>query len=163
MIQVTHDQREAMIMADKIMLIKDGAKIALDTPIRLYESPPNIYTAEFIGRPSINTIASEIKNHELSLLNTTLNIQDSIKDQVVMVGIRPEDIIINNNGHFSGAVIMNEKDGQDNILTLETEYGQLLVRTTYKASEGERLFMSIRKSKVHLFNIVTGVNLNYID
>ena len=160
MVHVTHDQREAMSMADKIMIIKSGEVVACDKPIRLYESPINLYTAEFIGRPAINTLASEIKDHQLSLLNTTLSIHSSISDQIVMVGIRAEDIIINDGGHFSGVITNREIDGKDYIYTVETEFGQFLIRSNQDCLEGERVFMSIRKSKVHLFNIVDGTNLN---
>lgn len=160
MIGVTHDQREAMFMADKILILDKGRVIAIDTPIRLYDSPPNIFTAQFIGRPTINALASEIKDHKLALLNTTLNIQSTISDQVVMVGIRAEDIIFNDGGHFSGIITMKEKDGRDYIYTVETEYGQFLVRSNEDRMEAERVFMSIKKSKVHLFNIVSGSNLN---
>lgn len=160
MIQVTHDQREAMLMADNILIIKDGEIVSIGSPLSLYDNPPNIYTAEFIGRPEINTLASEIKDHKIALLNTTLNIHESINDQVVMVGIRAEDIIINERGHYSGVVTSKEKDGYDYIYAVETEFGKFMVRSNEDVSEGERIFMSIRKSKIHLFNIVTGNNLN---
>ena len=163
MIQVTHDQHEAMRLADYIAVIHEGKLYAFDTPMRLYETPPNLFTAEFIGAPSINTFASSIMNHQISLLNTTLRIADSVKDQVVMIGIRPEDIVVHDGGHFSGIVIHVEIESASRLLTVQTEFGEFVVRTNKNINEGERIFMSIRKKRVQLFDVVTGENLSRIN
>ena len=159
MIQVTKDQSEAMRLGNKILVLSEGELMACDTPRNLYENPVNLFTAEFIGTPRINTFASSIEHHRMELLNTTLNIAHNVDDQMVVVGIRPEDIIVNEGGHFSGIVTKVETDENSLLATIQSEFGQFFIRTNQELTEGERIFLSIRKTKVNLFDIHSGRRL----
>ena len=104
-IYVTHDQTEAMTMADRIVVMKDGYIQQIDTPINIYNNPANIFVAGFIGNPPMNFLSgvfdgkkfvldSEGEGDKLSFnLNAEqIKLLESYKDKNIIVGIRPEVI-----------------------------------------------------------------------
>ena len=100
-IYVTHDQTEAMTMATRIVVMKDGYIQQIGTPKEVYNYPENIFVGGFIGAPSMNFIKGKIidnafvaDNIKLSLNDSTLSKLKDYKD--IVLGIRPEDIYINN-------------------------------------------------------------------
>ncbi len=108
MIYVTHDQTEAMTMGDKIVIMKDGVVMQIDTPLNLYNYPDNKFVAGFIGSPSMNFVDGTIhqnggltfksKNGTVSL-NLNAAYSDKLKNynnKNVWLGIRPEDIYDSN-------------------------------------------------------------------
>jgi multiple sugar transport system ATP-binding protein len=104
MIYVTHDQTEAMTMGDKIVIMKDGVVMQIDSPLNLYNYPDNKFVAGFIGSPSMNFINGTLhQNGGLTFKSkggtVSLNLNTSYADKLkkfaakpVWVGIRPEDI-----------------------------------------------------------------------
>ncbi len=102
-IYVTHDQVEAMAMADRIVLLKDGRVQQIDTPYNVYNNPANMFVASFIGTPQINFIKGEIRDGcvHAGALKLQLNgdQQKRLKDyRTVVMGIRPEDIQVAEGG-----------------------------------------------------------------
>jgi len=100
-IYVTHDQVEAMTMADKMVVMKDGLIHQIDTPLNIYNSPSNLFVAGFIGSPAINQFKGKItakgKKFYFSVEDMNLEIPDTKKLQKyigndIIMGIRPEDI-----------------------------------------------------------------------
>lgn len=100
MIYVTHDQTEALILADRIVCMSNGYVQQIGTPIELYDHPANLFVARFIGLPPMNFI--DVKVQKGRLLNDYLNIPvpkryaNSLveyEDKEVVLGIRPEDIV----------------------------------------------------------------------
>ena len=109
MIYVTHDQTEAMTMGDRIVILKDGVIMQVDTPLNLYNHPENKFVAGFIGSPAMNFIQGKIINDGKLIfkssggrLNVTLSenhtekLRKSVNKEVWM-GIRPEDIALKAN------------------------------------------------------------------
>jgi len=103
MIYVTHDQIEAMTLADRIAVMKDGVIQQLDTPKQIYNKPSNLFVADFIGSPSMNFFTGKFlsANNSFSLNNSLINLnsyqfenQPSDKSDIVF-GVRPEDISLN--------------------------------------------------------------------
>jgi multiple sugar transport system ATP-binding protein len=103
MIYVTHDQVEAMTMADKIVVMKDGVIQQIDAALTVYNSPANLFVAGFIGSPAINVVEGTLKAEGNGLMFTcadysiALSAQQSevlagYKDKSILSGIRPEDI-----------------------------------------------------------------------
>jgi len=95
-IYVTHDQTEAMTMADRIAVINKGEILQVDSPSRLYEYPANTFVAGFIGTPPMNLLSGKIREQTLEIGN--LKIRASLPDiqsQEVIIGIRPQDLEIN--------------------------------------------------------------------
>ena len=103
MIYVTHDQIEAMTMADKIVVMKDGIIHQIDTPLNVYNFPVNLFVAGFIGSPAINTLKGELvnikdqysfvcKNITIPLTNKHKEALKNYKHKEIFFSIRPEDI-----------------------------------------------------------------------
>ena len=90
MIYVTHDQVEAMTLADRIVVINQGIIEQVGTPVELYNSPTNQFVAEFIGSPKMNMInLQDIRSLNLKNLN--------VPSEASKIGIRPEHISLANN------------------------------------------------------------------
>jgi multiple sugar transport system ATP-binding protein len=103
MIYVTHDQVEAMTMADRIVVMKDGIIHQIDTPLNIYNNPANIFVAGFIGSPAINmaegkliakdgTLHFDSGDYQLALTAKQAEILAAYRDKPIIMGIRPEDI-----------------------------------------------------------------------
>ncbi len=101
MIYVTHDQVEAMTMADKIVVMKDGVVQQIASPLDIYNNPVNLFVAGFIGSPSINIVHGTIirENDALYFKNDDISIEltkdaqfEKYIDKAIIMGIRPEDI-----------------------------------------------------------------------
>ncbi|MBL4645294.1 MAG: ATP-binding cassette domain-containing protein, partial [Rhizobiales bacterium] len=97
-IYVTHDQVEAMTLADKIVVLQGGRVEQVGTPMELYNDPDNIFVAGFIGSPAMNFISARL-----------LNLPDNIKT----IGLRPETISITDSGPISGKISHLEHLGAD--------------------------------------------------
>ena len=103
MIYVTHDQIEAMTLADRIAVMKDGVIQQLDTPKQVYNKPSNLFVADFIGSPSMNFFTGKFlsANNSFSLNNSLINLnsyqfENKPSDQSdIVFGVRPEDISLN--------------------------------------------------------------------
>ncbi|MET3926788.1 sn-glycerol-3-phosphate ABC transporter ATP-binding protein UgpC [Devosia sp. 2618] len=94
-VYVTHDQVEAMTMADKIVVMKDGYILQVGTPTDLYENPVDVFTARFIGSPSMNLVPASVAGGKLTLNGATWS-GGAIPgdDGKVLVGIRPHDLVV---------------------------------------------------------------------
>ncbi|ODT66882.1 MAG: sugar ABC transporter ATP-binding protein [Pelagibacterium sp. SCN 63-23] len=94
-VYVTHDQIEAMTMADKIVVMRDGNILQVGSPTDLYENPVDIFTARFIGSPSMNMLDGTIANGTLTIDSASLSgLTLPGHDGKVRVGIRPHDLVV---------------------------------------------------------------------
>jgi multiple sugar transport system ATP-binding protein len=139
MVYVTHDQVEAMTLADKIVVLNEGRIEQVGGPMQLYNSPANEFVAGFIGSPKMNFIAGERLN-----------------DRARTVGVRPEHISVSHSaGDWKGTVIHAEHLGADTNLYLDTEKaGLITVRIfgVYDAEAGATLFATPDPAKVYRFD-----------
>ncbi|WDR04312.1 sn-glycerol-3-phosphate ABC transporter ATP-binding protein UgpC [Devosia algicola] len=95
-VYVTHDQVEAMTMADRIVVMRDGRILQVGTPTEMYEQPVDIFTARFIGSPSMNLVTGTIKDGVLSVADATLADAKvaGLPNGAVQVGVRPHDLLV---------------------------------------------------------------------
>ena len=109
MIYVTHDQVEAMTLADRIVVLADGRVMQQGSPRELYEQPGNLFVAQFIGSPRMNVLPAN------AALCETLGLE---ADNVKTIGVRPEHIEVTDpsGGHSAGTVEVNEYLGADTFL-----------------------------------------------
>ena len=123
MIYVTHDQVEAMTLADKIVVLNAGLVEQVGSPMELYHTPANVFVARFIGSPSMNTVPCTVEaagvNARVKPLNgMSVKVQEVIPQGAVgkpaTFGVRPEDLTITTNGNaiFRGKVDIVEKLGE---------------------------------------------------
>ena len=141
MIYVTHDQVEAMTLADKIVVLSAGRIEQVGAPMELYNDPANAFVAGFIGSPKMNFVDGT-------------SIGDSA---AAMVGIRPEHLgISHEGGTWRGTVAHVEHLGADTNLYLDTEQaGRLTIRVfgEVKAVPGETLFATPQSERLYRFGI----------
>ncbi|WP_018856328.1 ABC transporter ATP-binding protein [Rhizobium sp. 42MFCr.1] len=140
MIYVTHDQVEAMTMADKIVVLNGGAIEQVGTPMALYNNPATPFVAGFIGSPKMNLFEAEI----------------AAREGCRIYGIRPEHIALSSTeGKWQGKVRHIERLGADTVIHLDVPELQVLVVRTdgdRQISVGETLFASPVNGKEHRFS-----------
>ena len=95
---VTHDQVEAMTLADRMIVMNNGNVEHIGTPLEVYTKPKTLFTAQFIGSPAMNIIKGESKNNQIGLSNGAILKTNSDHNGKVNVGLRPEDFKVDENG-----------------------------------------------------------------
>ena len=162
MIYVTHDQIEAMTLADRISVMKDGLIQQLDTPKQIYNKPANLFVAGFIGSPKMNFIKVNAidKSGSFNLVSDALNLQTNHKNlqnnTPYSLGIRPEHIEVceQQNSDLKVYVDFTEQLGSETYFYCQGEgIKQLIVHHTgqYKINKGEELYLRFKRDSVHLF------------
>ncbi|MEP5154275.1 sn-glycerol-3-phosphate ABC transporter ATP-binding protein UgpC [Planktotalea sp.] len=148
MVYVTHDQVEAMTLADRIVVLKDGVIMQVGTPRELYESPDNVFVAQFIGSPKMNLMSCADM--------TAFTRAPELKDGGVQLGIRPEHIGIVDagSGHCDGVVQVSEYLGADFFHYIDCgPLGLLTVRTSGAMHdiEGQTVGLNFESDNLHMF------------
>lgn len=166
-VYVTHDQIEAMTMADKIVVMHDGIVEQIGAPLELYDRPANQFVAGFIGSPSMNFLKGNIKLGEKPTFITTdgsilpLGKAPASHDGAPAVyGIRPEHFIMDANG-AEATVVVVEPTGSE-IQVAAKLGGQdviALFRERHNFKPGDKIKMAADPRVTHLFEASTGKNL----
>lgn len=164
---VTHDQIEAMTMADRIALLEAGKLQQVGTPEGLYYSPANLFVADFIGTPPMNFIEVSLEEEEklfVATENFRLPLSDGMAQKVrrtvtsreALLGIRPEDIVIGQGG-IEGEVYVVEPLGRDVLVTIRIGKVSFKVLTPsgFKATIGEQVHLTFSTEKIYLFDKAT--------
>jgi multiple sugar transport system ATP-binding protein len=166
-VYVTHDQVEAMTMADRIVVMHDGRIEQIGTPLELYDHPVNLFVAQFIGSPAMNVVQGTVRvRGEAGWVEADggarwpLAATDGLADgQVVAYGVRPEHLSLGRDGApVPAEVIVVEPTGAETELLVKAGAAQVLVvchgRTD--ARPGDRIGLDIDRSAVHLFDPASG-------
>jgi len=162
-VYVTHDQVEAMTLADRIVVMNDSRIQQVGTPDEIYNNPNNSFVAGFIGSPPMNLISGTLTNGVLTTGEFTVNgIKRSDSDSI-QIGMRPEDITTSNtNGtesvHFRGTLYGIEPMGDITILTLQCGDHLLEIKEfrTYRKPLGERIDAYIDNKNLFYFDHTSG-------
>ena len=167
MIYVTHDQVEAMTLADKIVVLSDGKIEQVGAPLELYNQPDNIFVAKFIGSPAMNVIqatvsltgqSSQIQFPDGHTSSLPVCFDDSLLGNTVSFGIRPEDIILcdSSQGMINGVVSFVESLGEVTILYLDIQGNDeaivVKIPGMTKLNRGDTVAFRVNKEKLHLFD-----------
>lgn len=159
-IYVTHDQVEAMTMADRIVVMKDGEIQQIGTPYEVYNIPENKFVAGFMGSFMMNFL--EIFDKELDVYKMF-----KIKFQKIIVGIRPEDVDLTQRSidslKFSMKIELVEFLGNEYILTgkiKERSFRINIKNDLKKYVVGDKVTFFIDKSKLHIFDYITEKRIN---
>jgi len=168
-IYVTHDQIEAMTMADKIVLMQDGKIVQVGTPDDLYDKPNSIFVADFIGSPSMNFIegvlASDDNGAFFSADHVAVRLPGSFNGleagHKVTCGIRPSDVSLAENGTIAGTLQLAEKTGADVQLHASIQGHDFIAIAPRDApvKAGETVSFDVPPEKVHLFDAETNQRL----
>ena len=158
MIYVTHDQVEAMTLADKIVVLRDGVIEQVGSPIALYEKPQNAFVAQFIGSPKMNFfVPSDLSNKAAKILGATLT-----EDK--QIGMRPEHMQICKaaDAVVTGTLELVENLGEVALVHLITETGASFIAKTEKPpkeAKGDAISFTISPDLAHYFDKDTGQRL----
>ncbi len=116
---VTHDQIEALTMADRIAVLDDGEILQVGTPHDIYDRPATTVVAQLVGTPRINLLDAHIEDGALRVKNSTVQMplpNGNTMPETLLLGIRPEDIRLGQGGEFAGKVILTEPLGVETIV-----------------------------------------------
>lgn len=171
-VYVTHDQVEAMSMADRIAILFDGKFQQIGTPIDVYNLPSNKFVAGFIGSPTMNFFNANLDSNKLifckqeyPLPPLMMEILENEKINEIILGIRPEHIKISPKAHensFEVEVTVVEFLGAETIVTLEfLDCISCMVSAPgfYGAKMGEKAYISFPPEKIHIFDKETETNI----
>jgi len=140
MIYVTHDQVEAMTMADRIVVLNKGVIEQVGSPLDLYNKPNSVFVAGFIGSPKMNLISGAL----------------AAKHNATTIGIRPEHIaLLVAGGDVQGTIVLTEHLGSDSFLHVDAgEAGRLTVRAPgdYMGKPGDAVSLSFDNARIHRFD-----------
>jgi multiple sugar transport system ATP-binding protein len=138
MIYVTHDQVEAMTMADKIVVLNAGRVEQVGSPLELYHRPQNLFVAGFIGSPKMNFLEGA----------------EAAKHNAAVIGVRPEHLDIGAGGPLQGTVGLTEHLGSDTFLKVTLDSGEgVTVRANGDVAlhHGDRVSLAPQAGKIHRF------------
>lgn len=182
---VTHDQVEAMSMADRIAVLEAGKIQQLGTPADIYNHPTNLFVAGFVGNPSMNCIPSDISNANGELRLTlasnvgggnsitiqderiTKALNDTNPDRDIVFGVHPEDVVVSHqsiSNAFQAEVYSVEPLGAETIVevTLGTDATgshtilKACTASNFEAEIGQHLYVTFVADRMHFFDKATG-------
>ncbi len=116
---VTHDQIEALTMADRIVVLNKGQVVQIGTPEEIYDRPATIFVAQLVGTPRINLLEARREDSTIYIENSTVHVpipRGADLPPVLRLGIRPEDIILSQQGTFQGEIILTEPLGAETVV-----------------------------------------------
>lgn len=173
-ILVTHDQVEAMTIADRIVLMNDGKIEQIAAPLEMYETPASVFVAGFIGSPAINLVRVRISGErsELVDLKTTSSVEQlcrslttpsacQIPDGTYLLGVRPEDLLVHRAGTpegsiANGVVTFTEPLGSETLLHVQVGETKLVSRVPgpppADVSDSRTVSLGLRPNCAHLFD-----------
>jgi multiple sugar transport system ATP-binding protein len=159
-IYVTHDQVEAMTLADRVVVMNNGKIQQIGSPKEIYNRPFNTFVASFIGSPPMNLIPISIRN-KISISQDLKFSKISIKDGKYTLGFRAEDASIEKTGNFTGPIYSIELLGDSTIVTLNIKNNLLHIKTSnnFSAKIGEIVSVKIPNNLCHFFDTKTGIHL----
>ena len=168
-IYVTHDQIEAMTMADKIVVMRDGVVEQIGDPLSLYDAPNNTFVAGFIGSPAMNMVPGTARTNGAEARiefagNVTLPLPRGARasdGQSVLYGIRPEHCMLAEGAGLPAEVVVVEPTGADTQLFCRFNGQELasLIRDRVTCRAGDRIRLKPDLGRAHLFDAASGARL----
>ena len=170
-VYVTHDQVEAMTMGDRVAVMKLGILQQVDTPLRLYDNPVNLFVAGFIGSPQMNLLEAVAVNGQARLGKYVVPVDPATSRKMqgnVTVGVRPEGWrqVSANQGGLPVQVTVVEELGSDAFIYgtsgVQGTPHAIIVRVTGRESarKGETIYVTTDPHHVHVFDTTSGKRLN---
>ena len=158
---VTHDQVEAMTMADRMIVMNGGVAEQIGTPLEVYETPRTLFAAQFIGSPAMNIVDAVVQGGKVMLGGVA--VADGFgPDGPVKFGVRPEHMDLDENGPLGVTVQMTEPLGANTLLHGKLDnhpdsFTVSLQGVHPMSQSGKRMQFSIQPGQAHVFDTETGV------
>ena len=156
-VYVTHDQVEAMTLADKIVIMNNGNIEQFGNPDNIYNDPMNIFVAEFIGNPKMNILKIKRKDivskNSFKFLNNVIKFENLNFDKDFYLGIRPEDISFENNSEISAEITIDlvENLGSERIFYTHINGTEMRIKS-FKNIKDKNITIYLPKNKLYLFD-----------
>jgi len=162
-VYVTHDQIEAMTMADRIVVLQGGRIEQVGAPLELYDRPVNTFVAGFIGSPSMNMLPGVVKGGAVEVGGAMLPLPKGMaaaEGREVTYGIRPEHLGLGTAG-ITGKVAVVEPTGSETHVVVRVEGREMVAmfRDRVSLRPGDSVVLAPDPDKVHLFDKTSGVRL----
>ena len=169
-VYVTHDQIEAMTMADRIVVMRDGVIEQIGTPLELYDRPDNLFVAQFIGSPAMNIVQGTLRRSNGTAHVATpdgilwpLGSGAGVDGQPVTYGVRPDHLELAGTGDrgVPGEIIVVEPTGSETELVVRVGDTQMIVETHGRPTlqPGDKVVFAVNPANVHLFDQTSGARL----
>lgn len=159
-IYVTHDQIEAMTLAQRVAIMRQGMLQQVDTPKNVYNDPGNLFVAGFIGSPTMNFLNGGLKDDDFVMPGCCIKGVGQGSRKNVILGVRPEDmkIVENREGQIEAILYSVELTGDQTIVTAKLGETDLTVREDkdYGGAIDQAVQIKVDESKVFLFEAATG-------
>jgi len=166
-VYVTHDQAEAMSMADKVILIRAGRIEQEGTPDLLYDKPATAFTAAFIGTPPMNLLKTTAIDSGLAIESENQTLVLGATNRPVMLGIRPEHIYVSDeqSGGVAAELLMSDYLGAETILTARIGQQEILIRAQGRINVPQPVGARLRwrAADVHVFDTATGRRVDGVE
>ena len=174
-IYVTHDQVEAMTLADKVVVLRDGRIEQSGDPITLYQTPSNVFVAQFIGSPAMNVIPAKVEldmHGHLSLVMATgwsVRLADATglsQGQTLQIGIRPEHLVpVDTDSGYSASISQVEITGSQTALEVEADGVRLwsMVSGIRAPALDSNLWLSFQHDLAHVFDAKDGRRIGTLN
>lgn len=162
---VTHDQIEAMTMADRVGVLRDGVLIQVGTPRDIYDHPATTFVARLVGVPRINLFGAAKSDGVIRVQDSTMELPTPANmalPSAFTVGFRPEDVQITPEGEFSGRVTLIEPLGAETVVHIKSGNRDVLSSVSGIASFpiGSEVRYHIIQERLHFFNNADGGRLH---
>ncbi|MEM1365766.1 MAG: ABC transporter ATP-binding protein, partial [Pseudomonadota bacterium] len=162
-VYVTHDQIEAMTLAHRVAIMRDGVLQQLGTPTDVYDDPANKFVAGFMGSPPMNFIKGALAGGKFTSAHGNLSLPGHGDNGDVSVGFRAEETLIVNasEADFSGKVFSCEMTGHETIVTCQMDHGHVIVRAAkdYDIPMGAQIHLRVDPARVCVFDEATGLRI----
>jgi multiple sugar transport system ATP-binding protein len=153
---VTHDQVEAMTMADRIVIMKDGHIQQVGTPAEVFHRPANVFVAQFIGAPSMNMLDAIWRGGRLHVLGQELAADLNLSEgSSLTVGIRPDDLVVSDaQGLVEGVVNVLEPLGSETLVYVDIGGREVIAKADGRMPPqlGARVQLAADLANMHLFD-----------
>ena len=159
-IYVTHDQIEAMTLADRVVVMNQGKIQQVGSPSEIYENPSNTFVAGFIGSPAMNLIKGNLNNGTFNTDGISIKGLSKDKNEDVILGFRAEDAkVVLEKSELSAKVYSFELLGDATMVTVKTNNQLISIKANkdYRVQIGDIVDVSIPLNKCHLFDINSGI------
>ena len=165
-VYVTHDQTEAMTMADRIVVMREGMVEQVGTPLDIYDNPATTFIAGFIGMPPMNLIKGRIQTDDPKIFRTASGVPLPLPpdrrlaggDRELIYGVRPEKLVLVAEGGIPARVAIVEPTGSETQVAVRAQDQDLtiLLRERVPLRPGDTINLAVSPADVHLFDAATG-------
>jgi multiple sugar transport system ATP-binding protein len=155
---VTHDQIEALTMADRIGVLHEGTLVQVGHPDDIYDRPVNTFVAQLVGTPRINLVGANRENGSLHVADSTIHLPVPAEQALpasVLLGVRPEDVKLMGDGEFQGHVALTEPLGVETVVHIKSGEQTLLsiVPGITDHKVGDTIRFNITRERLHFFGL----------